>query len=381
MLTCGPRGRQRRGIVSAWVIVALPVLLGMLAVSIDLGCVCIARQQLQTAADAGALAGAGKLRWTTDEQAARADVQSVVQANAVLGQQLQLDPQSDVLIGTYDEETGAFVAGMPHDETPLVRVTLRRTDGSPGGPMPLAFARLFGIETVNVTASATAGFSASIHPRKAMETVILQDVSGSFRDELEDAKNADNALVDLVDGAAVDGDSFAVVCFRGAAVRESDLEPVPDATSSIHDAITSIQWGSDLPTGTHTGLGIDEAVAILDEQGSPDTRQVIVLISDGMPFGYAQGSMSEEEVTAYRRQYAIDAADAAAQRDIVIHTVTFVQEPSAAYEYGEAGADADFNAQLVRNGGYALHPPNPEDLEHILIMLGTIEVGHPRLIE
>ncbi len=65
-----------------------------------------------------------------------------------------------------------------------------------------------------------------------------------------------------------------------------------------------------------------------------------------------------EDVTADLRDAAIEAADAAAAAGITIHTVTFIQD--------DAGGDAEPNASLARNGGFAFHTPEPEDLASIL---------------
>ncbi|MBD3292666.1 MAG: VWA domain-containing protein [Armatimonadia bacterium] len=266
------------------------------------------------------------------------------------------------------------------------------------------FARMFGIEAVDLEASATAGLSGGNIARDGVELAISQDASGSFIDELEDAKVADNALIDIVEDAVVEDDTSGVNKFRGEVQREIDLTAVGDQASQIHSAIDGIYHDTNMASGTHTALGIEDATDMLvNRSGGDSTSPVIVLVSDGMPFGYATWewqytwryhyyygwykdwyqvqTMTEEEHTEYRRQRAIEAADAAADQDIKIHTVTFVQEPPSGYEYGQSGADADFNASLVRNGGYAFHTPEPEDLEIILECVGYIEVGRPMLIE
>ncbi len=155
------------------------------------------------------------------------------------------------------------------------------------------------------------------------------------------------------------GDRIAVVRFRGNAVRTADLGGIPDQTSALQSTIRGIEWGSELASGTHTGAGIDEAVAIFDEQGTADAEKVIVLVSDGMP---------EPD---YRRPLAVEAADRAAAKGIRIHVVTFI-----ANSYG----DADFNASLTRNGGYDFYTPQAEELEPILLEVGAVEIGRPHLV-
>lgn len=384
---------RKRGAVSGLVVVAMAALLGLVALTVDVGTLYVAKQQLQNGADAGALAAVGRIRWGVDEDAARVQAQQIAANNNVLGESLVLD-DGDVVYGRIDDATGEFTAGYTaYQELPVVQVTARRTQGSAGGPVPLAFARIFGIESVDVSATAIGALSSGQHARSAVEIVVAQDVSGSFRQELNDAKAADNCLVDIVHDAPIAGDSMAVVRFRGEVVRELGLSGggIPGDTDTVHATIDAIQWGWELASGTHTGAGFAEALDIFEEQGCADSQQVIVLVSDGMCFGYGEWRWdedtedwvyySEDHVTAERRQYAIDMADEAEARGIVIHTVTFVQDPPDNYEYGEVGDDAEFNAALCRNGGLAFNTPDPDELAGILKAVGNIEVGHPVLIQ
>ena len=52
---------RRRGAVGAFALVSMVALLGMMALAVDTGRLYVARAQLQTAADAAALAGAMEL--------------------------------------------------------------------------------------------------------------------------------------------------------------------------------------------------------------------------------------------------------------------------------------------------------------------------------
>jgi len=347
----------------------------MAALSLDIGCLYVAQQQLQNAADTAALAAGGSLRSTGDPQTAVQQAMAVAANNVSLGQPVVLDPASDVVFGTLDPATGDFVPGLPTDELAVVKVTARRTEQSSAGPVHLHFAPIFGINTAEVSASAMAGLSIGERVRMPVELVIVHDGSYSFRAEMALAKAADNALVNLISEAAVAGDRMGAVFFCATAWRECDLTGVPDGAAQIENAITGADHCSSFfqllsqPEryyGTNTGAGIDEAAAMLAEQGLPGTRQVMVLLSDGMPY--------PEE----RRPLAVDAADSAAAAGITIHTVTFVQEDGG--DYGVAGADAEFNASLVRNGGTSLYTPDIEDLEELLLAIGVVEIGYPRLM-
>lgn len=361
--------------MAVWATSALVALVGIAALTIDVGCLYVAKQQLQNVADAAALAAAGALVRGAGEQAARQEATDLASANRTLGQPVIVDPSSDVVFGSYDRTTGDFTPGCPSNDLPAVKVQARRTCQSPSGPVPMAFSSIFGIHQANVSASAVADLTHSHRLRKPVHFVVLQDGSLSFADEFAYAQDADKALVNLVSDVTVSGDLIGVAVFCGSAWCEADMSALPGGGGYLADAIDTadhcvssqqMQTDPDRYYGTHTGAGIQKAASMLGAPDTSDTRRVIVLVSDGMPY--------PED----RRPMAISAADVAASYGIVIHTVTLVQEEGGTY--GVEGADAEFNAGLVRNGGYAFCTDDPGELEHLLISVATMEVGHPHLI-
>lgn len=368
---------NRRGATTVMVLVAMTAICGLAALAIDLATVEVAKKQMQTAADAAALAGAGRMRAGAHPVAARLAAQTTAEANTILGDGATLNAGADVTIGDYDVQTDTVSSTWSEEELPVVEVIVRRTEDSPDGALALSFSSLLGIGSVNVQARAVAavGSMEGFGGRPPLEVVIVQDGSLSFVDEIPYAKQADSGLVDLVTDSAVDGDRVALVNFAGSGWRERDFGDLPDDQSSINSAIasgdycsssTQMQEDPDRYSGTNTGDGLDEAVAIFSEQGTSAAEQVIVLVSDGMPYPEA------------RRPLAVEAADRAAAVGIRIHTVTFDQEGGG--QYGIEGADAEFNASLVRNGGYSFHTPDTQGLSPILNEIGVIEIGRPRLI-
>ena len=150
------------------IVLSMTSLLGMLALTVDIGTLYIAKQQLQNAADAGALAAAGMLRHGNPESELRAEAAAVAATNHVLGAAVTVDPQSDVLIGTIDEQ-GGWVAGWPEQGLPMVRVNARRGSSTPEGPIQMTFAGIFGIDEVDITATATAGVTGGHTSRDPVE--------------------------------------------------------------------------------------------------------------------------------------------------------------------------------------------------------------------
>ncbi len=145
------RRRGEHGQTILLVAVAMVGLLGMVALSIDVVTLYVARSETQRAADAAALAGAkafvdsgytsdpSPARQTLAQDLATAVISSIVQQNRVAGVVPQLAPGSPDF---------TKLATNPGD--PQVSVTLQRTD------LPTFFARIWGRRLATVSATAVA---------------------------------------------------------------------------------------------------------------------------------------------------------------------------------------------------------------------------------
>jgi hypothetical protein len=165
---------DQHGAVLVFVALLLVVLLGIAALAVDIGYVAITRNQLQNAADAGALAGAGKLGSIYELQtpplslnpAQAGDVEAVAiyvgQENYAASQVPNIE-SGDIVIGHWNSGNNTFSNTPPVGRIPnAVRVTGRPFGG---GPTPLGsvttfFANIFGTANVPVSATATASLTA-----------------------------------------------------------------------------------------------------------------------------------------------------------------------------------------------------------------------------
>jgi len=149
---------SRRSVAMVWTMASLTTLIGFTALSVDVGFTLHTKSQLQTAADAAAMAAASKLVDMADgsEEVVFNAAQDYVTQNKVAGKSLVLD-DSDVIFGKsiIDEDGKAtFVEGQePYD---AVRVRVRMTDNSPNGGVPLFFGGALGCDSANLSAEATA---------------------------------------------------------------------------------------------------------------------------------------------------------------------------------------------------------------------------------
>ncbi|MBD3672671.1 MAG: hypothetical protein HUJ26_04000 [Planctomycetaceae bacterium] len=159
------RESSRRGAVIPLLALSLIPLMGMMAFSIDYGYLRVVKSDLQRAADAAALSAVIELvpdpYGVQDYAAVRATVREYAQSNmtnAAGGLATFNVLDADIEMGRYDTATiyGTAPVTLHADGMyDCLRVTLRR-DGSVNGAVPLFFAKLLGIKSKPVVATATA---------------------------------------------------------------------------------------------------------------------------------------------------------------------------------------------------------------------------------
>lgn len=161
------RINDQRGAVAAIVAVTLTVLLAMTALALDIGHALVARNELQNAGDAAALAGAralgvmyGNMSGSlTGYTLTSGDVTTIKNAASVAGADNRAAgvtvtvAANDIAIGNWNAATRTFTptAVLPR----AVRVTTRR-DSTTNGPISTFLAGIINANSLSVTAVATA---------------------------------------------------------------------------------------------------------------------------------------------------------------------------------------------------------------------------------
>lgn len=157
-----------RGAVAVMVALTMTVLLAMAAAALDVGHALVARNELQNASDAAALAGTRALaviyqglapaaqQTYTMSMADQGVIAGVVQAaandNRAAGVTITVNA-ADIQIGTWNPATRTLT---PTVNTPKAVRVIARRDGAANGPISTFLARVIGVTSVNVTAVATA---------------------------------------------------------------------------------------------------------------------------------------------------------------------------------------------------------------------------------
>ncbi len=164
--------RNSRGAAAVMVALTLTVLLAMGAAAIDIGHALVARNELQNAADAAALAGARTLgiayEGMTPAQMAtytltggdQTAIVAAAQTTSALNQAAAVNVSvnaADVQVGLWNSVTKTFTPTTNQPRS--VRVVTHR-DGSANGPISTFLANVVGMSSVNVSAAATAELTA-----------------------------------------------------------------------------------------------------------------------------------------------------------------------------------------------------------------------------
>lgn len=127
-----------RGAVALFVVLGIVVFVGMMALAVDLGMMMTARTEAQRTADGAALAGAASLITLPGDE---------TRARLWAKQWATMNPVRKQTIALRDQDIEVF--------NDTVRVTVLRTTDY-GGPVATIFARLVGIDNVDIAASAAA---------------------------------------------------------------------------------------------------------------------------------------------------------------------------------------------------------------------------------
>lgn len=157
-----PRGRSRRsksfiagesGAIAVLMGLALVAFLGIAALAVDYGYMCVVQGELQKAAEAGALSGADALGASSDPITAAT---STVKANSAAGKVLT---DCTVQSGYWSVVQRGFFTAAPSETpspVPAIQVVVVKKSGQNGGSLPLIFAPILGVKNVDLIGAAVA---------------------------------------------------------------------------------------------------------------------------------------------------------------------------------------------------------------------------------
>lgn len=153
---------NNKGVVLIFVAMSMIVLLGLAAFAVDAAYIYVVKSQLQNAADAGALAGAGTLQVVPTFQDALAKQNAVlfVQKNKAAGAYLtDAQVEAGYWNSNQKSEDPLTQTKTTANDVPAVKVTVSKSPDNNGGSLPLHFAKVLGYQSASITARAVAALS------------------------------------------------------------------------------------------------------------------------------------------------------------------------------------------------------------------------------
>lgn len=196
------RQGERRGAIIVMVAILLVVLLGCVALAVDIGHLYVARTELQRAADAAALAGAQALGRGLDSPLGEylfandiySQAESYAQLNDCTLQAVVLDRNTDIKIGylANPRDLSATLQIVPLDQCNVVQVIARRSAATAAGEVKLFFAPIWGINSSEVSASAIAVLDDRFYAYKGGDALPFTLLIDTWNDQIIDGNGPDN---------------------------------------------------------------------------------------------------------------------------------------------------------------------------------------------
>lgn len=379
--------RAQRGATAVTVALLMTVLIGMSGFVIDLGHVAWVQRQLQASADAAALAGAGEINCCSGTSKA---ISTATAYSATAGNKNVLPGVTATFVSGYPQlkcfsSTGvSCTLGTGYDNANGIVVKEQAT-------IPMWFASIFGLTSIPVTATATAGTQGG--PVKSLDIEIILDTTQSMNGA-DTSCGTGNTRVTCAEGGvktllqqlSYTSDQVGLMVFPGptTATAADDYNCSGTApTSMTYSSSTNYQVlglastfktsssGSNLNTssnivraigagktssggscpgmsapggeGTYYAGAISAAQTNLTTNGRSGVQKVIILLSDG-DANAKSGTQISSSMAANQCQQAITAANAATAAGTWVYTIAYGSPTSGSCTTDTSGSKAGIQA-------------------------------------
>jgi Flp pilus assembly protein TadG len=375
--------RDERGIVAIYTAICLPVFVGFLILVADGSHALSTRHLLQVTADSAALAAAGTLNKNPTASALATTAQTFAALNMPSSSYGSVLAASDVSLRYWP---GVICNSQtPCDQTcnnnagtltpcNAVKVTTRTTP-------KLVFFQALGWTgfNENATAIATYGYGSTNNDptTPTWNTVIAQDISGSFKDSISFAQTADQFLLDCMKNNAPPRSQFGLTLFVDHSVERPALTPLVNPTSgrdnyqTLKNSISGFSdcGGPGMPTNCTTNIaaaiqdGVTQFTSPAFTQSlAPNSVQNIVIVTDGEPNTCGVGNNCG---TAAAEALSTTWANNAAAKNINVYTIYYCVPSSNSC----TPAAKTFLASLVRGNGFAQVSPTQDELAKSMVQV------------
>lgn len=265
-----------RGSILIITAILMPIIIGFAALAIDIGYVAVKKAQQDNAVAAAALAcQSGISDILTTPTSTKPYDQAILYASK---NNLTL-ANSNIQLGKWDVSTARFKSySTPYNACQVTKTVSTST----------LFGKAFSIGSFTKTSLATATYGIA-SASQSMNLVMTQDLTGSFSQELAQAKTADQALLNCISTKRPNGTTVALSAFAYTSTTLTPLQDISSGTTgytAFQTAINSLQTiGSSNINGSQNQTNIMTAIAgaakQLTDKNSTGAQNAIVIVTDG----------------------------------------------------------------------------------------------------
>jgi Flp pilus assembly protein TadG len=279
----------RRASVTILATVLLPVFLGFGLLSAGTGYLYYRKLLLTQTVSAATLAAASNLTTyytsgTNSTAAIVAAAQTFALANEPSATYGTAVPAADVVVGNWNSTTSAFTSLASSGGTMLnaVQVTGLHTAAN-GNAVPVFFGGAVGMPTKDLTVTAVASYATG----QNFDTIIINDLSQSFKSEITEQRTADLAILNCVETSSSSTSTFGITTIDGDSSIYQALLQASTNLSSLETKINALDYcgqsGMPACSGSDVASGIYSAIQQFSTVSSTMTKKNIIIITDGVP--------------------------------------------------------------------------------------------------
>jgi len=240
------------------------------------------------ATQAAALAAAAKLStyYSSGTNSATAIVsaaQTIATANMPVATYGTIVPAANVVLGNWNATTGTFTPLAPGSTSPdAVRVTGLSTVAN-GNPIAGLMPGLMGPMARDYQTVAVASYGTG----QTWNTIITNDLSGSFSSAIGNQRAADKAILDCVRTAAGSASQFGITTHTGVSAIFQPLSQASVNFATLSSKIDTLRScgnsGAPPCSGSNVASALYSARQQFKAAAFNGTRKNIVIITDGVP--------------------------------------------------------------------------------------------------
>ncbi len=281
--------RASRGNAGLLAAVTFPVLILFGSLAVDQSYFYFRALLTRQTVQAAALAAAGKLTtyYAQGDQSTTAILsaaQQFSQLNMPAARYGTVVPASDVILGNWDSTSSTFtsLAASGGASPNAVQVTGYST-AAHGNPIRLFFGGVYGRPTVDVTSTVVSSFGTG----QPFNTIIINDLSGSFAPSIGDQQLADSAILDCVATNTGSMSQLGITGFDGHSTIVQPLVRASTNTAAIQSVINGLNScgnaGAPACTGSNIAAGLYSAIQQFSAPAFASQSKNVIIITDGVP--------------------------------------------------------------------------------------------------